>query len=134
MNIFDDGEFERLLVVGFHHDDRRLVQARPLRRSPAPLPGYDFIGVDESWRRAREDWLDNALLLDRGCEIVELGLIKTLAWIAWIGAKKFDRNLLLSAGAGVGLILAVADEGGKAAPETGPEFVSRFGRFHHLRS
>src|SRR3978361_1213562 len=61
LDILNEGDFESFLVAEFTHDRRDFVEARPLRRAPAPLAGDDLEAMAV---RADDDRLDDAARLD----------------------------------------------------------------------
>src|SRR6202171_5302425 len=131
LDVFDDRELERLPVVGLEGDDRHLMQSGSLRRPPAPLTGDNFVSVRDPCQRAREKWLNDAFFLDRGGQLVEGFFTEISTRVAWIGAEKFDRNLLLAARArGGGECLRAAKQGGKPAPEPRRRGFDGFTGFH----
>ena len=69
------------------------MRARPLGGSPAPLAGDDLVRVGDAGNGANEDRLNDPALLDRGGELVELGIVEALARIAWIGTQELDRGV-----------------------------------------
>jgi hypothetical protein len=85
LHVFDDGELERLRVRRFDEHDRNVMQARPLRGAPAPLPRDDLIHVFRSTERAHHDGLDDAALLDGHGKLIELDIREVAARIARIG-------------------------------------------------
>ncbi len=97
LHVFDDGDLERLAVAGLDDDDRDLVQPRPLRGPPAALAGDDLVSVRDAGNGADDDRLDDAALLDRGGELVELRVVEALARVARIGAQELDRRLARAA-------------------------------------
>src|SRR6185437_5703355 len=92
LNIFDDGDFERLGVVHVAYDDRHLVELRHLRGAPAPFAGDDFIGIGLAANRARQNRLQHALLSDGIGKIVELVRREALARLQFVRAQKRDRK------------------------------------------
>src|SRR3977135_3629791 len=62
LDILKEGDFERFLVAEFANDGRDFVQARPLRRAPAPLAGDDLEAMAV---RADDDRLDGRGELDQ---------------------------------------------------------------------
>src|SRR5262245_3426547 len=58
--IFDNGIFERLRVICFHHSDRHVMQARTLRGAPSPLSGDDLEVI--ALECAHHDRLNDATL------------------------------------------------------------------------
>ena len=93
LNIFDNGKFERLLVVRFDKNDRHVMQPGTLCGAPAPFAGDDLVNVCEAGDSARKDRLDDALLADRGDEVFEILIVESLARIARIGPQECERNL-----------------------------------------
>src|SRR6202048_558875 len=71
LDVFDDRELERLPVVGLEADARHFMQSGALRRSPAPLPGDDFVAIWSARHGAREKRLNDAFFLDRGGQLIE---------------------------------------------------------------
>ena len=95
LDVLDDRQFERFGVADVEHDDRNFMQARALRRAPAPLAGDDLVVVGAA--RPHHDRLDDAALADRVGELRKLGIGKQFARIARIGAHELDRHLALAA-------------------------------------
>ena len=120
LHVFDDRDFERFAVSGLDDDDRDLVQRGPLRGAPAPLAGDDLIGVGDAGNGADHHRLDQPALLDRGGELVELGVVEAFARVARIGAQELDRRLPRAGRErGRGLVRA-AEQGRQSPPEARP--------------
>ena len=92
LHVLDDGELERLAVGRFERHDRNVVQAGALRRPPAPLAGDDLVGILRPAHRPHHDRLDDAALLDRCRQVIELRLGEMPARIARIRLEIFDRH------------------------------------------
>ena len=122
LDILDDGEFERLAVADVGDDDRNFVLSGPLGGAPPPFAGDDLVGVGDARDRPHQHRLDDAALADRRRELLELCVVEALARVARIGAQEFDRRLADPAAdcGGLGRIRRGPEQGGQAAPETGP--------------
>src|SRR4051794_33729359 len=125
LHVLDDRKLERFAIAYFEQYDRDIMQARALRRAPAPLACNDLIGVLRSGDRAHDHGLDDAAFLDRRRQIIELRFQKIAAWISRIGPHIFDRHAALIARAfgcrGFGP--HVTHQRGKAAPQSRSAFV-----------
>ena len=119
LHVFDDGEFQRLPVGRFHHDDRHVVLIGALRRAPAPLAGDDLEAV-VARGLAHDDRLDDAVLADRGGKLVELGVGKGAARVARIGFQVFDRRAprLARRIGRLAFLADIADQRSKAASQS----------------
>ena len=134
LDVLDNGDFERLLVVGFDRDDRHVVQGGTLGRPPAPLASDDLVGIGGARHGAHENGLDDAFLTDRVRQLFEIVFVEDGARVAWIGAQELDRHPLLATGADQrrAFLAGIADEGRKAAAETRTGFLLH--SFHHGQS
>ena len=121
LDVFDDGDFQRLAIAGFDNEDRHFVQAGALGGAPAALAGDDLVGVGDARDRPHEDGLDDAALADRGGELVEFVVGEGFARIARVGAQEFDRRLASAAAraAGVGSWPASPSRAAKPRPRRG---------------
>ena len=124
LDVFDDGDLERLAVAGLEHEDRDFVLSRPLRGPPAPFAGDDLIGVRDAGNGADQHRLDDAAFPDRGGQLLELGIVESFARIARVRAQKLDRRLVGAARQDdrFGLFRRGAQQGCEPSPETGPVF------------
>ena len=124
LDIFDDGDFERLAVAGLEHDDRDFVLPGPLGGPPAPLAGDDLVGVGDAGDGANQHRLDDAALPDRRGQLLEFGVVEALARIARVRAQELDRRLAGAARERDSLrfVRRGAEQSGEPAPETGPLF------------
>ena len=93
LNILDNRDFERSVVVQLPDQGRYDGQARLLRRPPAPLTGDDFIRVRIAGRGPHQDRLQHALVADRGFELRDLGLGEVSARLVRIGMDELQRDL-----------------------------------------
>jgi hypothetical protein len=124
LDVFDDGDLERLAVAGLEHDDRDFVLPRALGGPPAPLAGDNLIGVRDAGNGAHQHRLDDASFPYRSGQLLELDVIEPFARVARVRAQEFDRRL---AGAArqrgrFGLLRRGAQQGCEPSPETGPVF------------
>ena len=131
LHVFDDGDFERLAVAGLDNDDRNLMQARPLRGPPATFAGNDLISIRRAGDGADDDGLDDAALLDRGGEFVELRIVEALSRVARIGAQEFDRRLAGAARQFRLLQVRAPQQSRQSPPEAGPVFDGAADVFGH---
>ena len=58
LDVFEDREFQGGPVVDLDDDHRHLIEARPLRRPPAPLAGHDLEGTGHVGQGPHDDRLD----------------------------------------------------------------------------
>ena len=126
LHIFDDGDFERLPIVGLDDENRDFVLSGPLRRPPAPFAGDDFIGVVDPRDGADHHRLDHAALPDRVGEFIEFGVVKPPAGVARVRAQELDRRLSDPARRSEGgrVLPRRAEERGKASSQTRARFGS----------
>ena len=72
LDVLDDGQFERLAVAHLAHHDRHVVQLGQLGGAPAALARHDLVSVGFAGDRPHQDRLQNALLLHRLGEVVQI--------------------------------------------------------------
>src|SRR5690349_24298660 len=82
LDILDERQLRDGRFVDLANDCRNRVQARPLRRSPAALPGDD---LEIFPFRAKQDRLKHASLSDRIGELIERILVELNSWLVRIG-------------------------------------------------
>lgn len=93
-----------------------------MRRAPAPFAGDDLISFVTDG--AHDDRLNDPVLTDRACKVLELGLIELPAGVARVTGNELDRDPPIGAdggggsSAGVQRLIHFADQSGKAATQT----------------
>ena len=93
LHVFDQRDLEQLLVVELPHNDGNRMQPGLLRRAPAPLAGNDLEArLARPRRRPDDQWLDQSLLADGACELVELVRLEILARIQAARPHLMDRH------------------------------------------
>jgi hypothetical protein len=90
LDIFDNGNFECRLVIDIAYNEGDLYQASELGSPPTSFAGYDFVAIDSDG--TRHDRLNDTMLTDRCCEIMELRFIEVASRVLWIPGDKLDRN------------------------------------------
>jgi hypothetical protein len=132
LNILDNGDFERLLVIGLDGQNRHFMKAGALRRPPAPLSRDDFISIRDAGNGPRQDRLNDAFRSDRISQFLEFCFVELMARIARIGAQKLNWDFLLPPRAlhGAGLFSRFTDQGRQSATEPGTRFVCHGRGFH----
>src|SRR5215831_11912331 len=83
---------EHLIVSGAAHDDRDVLQARTLARPPAPFAHDQLIAPRHDL--ADHHRLQQPDLLDRGCQLVQVVLIKAPSRLAWVRGNGTNRHFL----------------------------------------
>jgi hypothetical protein len=91
LQILDEGQFEDGAVVRFPQDDWNFLQAEKLRGSPAPFAGDQF---EMALAFSDNQWLNNALFLDRVSQLTQGLRGKVLAGLEGAGANAIERNAL----------------------------------------
>src|SRR5439155_20050569 len=92
LDIFDERQLEDLPIrVDWYvaHNDRHLEQARALRGAPSALARDDSIEIANPLHQNR---LNDAVLLDGPCELVELCIIHPGARLLLVGREQIDVN------------------------------------------
>src|SRR4029077_15333973 len=122
LHVLDDGDFERLAIADLDEEHRHVVQARALRRAPAPFAGDDLVLIDRAAHRAHQDRLNDAALADRRHKLLELGFREGAARVARIRFDEFDRPGALTARSleHRGFVADIADQCGQSAAEARP--------------
>ena len=122
LDVFDDGELERLAVTRLDEQDGHLVQAGTLPGPPATLSGDDLVNIRHARQGPHQDRLDDALLADGPRQVLELLLVKALAGIAGVRAQELDGNAALPARAldSRDLLAHITDKGRQATSKTRP--------------
>src|SRR5271157_2993211 len=107
LDIFDDRDFERFAITCFHHNNWNVMLSRPLGRAPPTLASDNLIPFGDLRDRANQDGLDDATLLYRRGQIVELCIIELLARITRVWSETlngcFSRSALNGDGFGTSL-------------------------------
>ena len=89
-HVLDEGERERLALIGAAHDCGHGLEASLIGRTPAALAGDDLVAA--VGRRAHDDRLHDAVLLDRPCEVVERVLVEGPARLARVRLHLINRQ------------------------------------------
>ena len=108
-------------VVDLDDDHRHLVQAGLLRRAPAALAGDDLVFVRTCRDRPHHDRLDDAAILDRLGQLLQIRIVERLSRVARVRAQELHRHrarheaLALD---GAHLVPDLADQGGQSTSQT----------------
>ena len=92
LDVFDEGDFERLGVGEGADDDGHFMQARLLRRAPAPFAGDDLVLVGLARNGADNNRLEDAFFADRVGELVEQFGLEMFARLERVGTQERDRQ------------------------------------------
>src|SRR5262249_49190910 len=114
LDIFDQRERERSLIGHRANQGRNLFEARALGRAPAAFTGDDL--EVSSVDRAHQDWLHDALRLDRFGELRERGFVASRAWLIAAGANLVDRERMERVSSG--WLVCSGQQGVESAPKT----------------
>ncbi len=90
LEVLDDRDLERGVVVDLLDQRRDRQQAGDLGRAPAALAGDQLVAVRSDW--ADEDRLEDAVLADRGGELVERLLVEGEPGLRGVRLDVIDRN------------------------------------------
>jgi hypothetical protein len=77
LDVFDERQLQSLAIIERANDDRHLMQARPLCRTPAPLAGDNLITLARRFR-SHEDRLHDAVFAYRGGECLQFVFLETM--------------------------------------------------------
>ena len=122
LQVLDEGDLDGLGIAEVAHHRRQFVEARPLRRPPAPLAGDDLIGRAAAAAAVcgpHHQGLDDALGTDRGGEALDLGLVEALARLIRLRRQMLDGDGEQRAVPRLasGLFNGFAEQGGEALAE-----------------
>jgi len=130
LNIFNDGEFERKLVISFDDNNGNIRQPGPLGRPPAALASDQFKYVWQIGQLPDDDRLDNAAFRDRGGKLLKIALREVPPRIAGIGTNKLNGDATLPTNVtGVAqrhIITGFANQGRQAAAKPRARFIRHF--------
>ena len=91
LNIFDERDFERFLLVKIPDDRRDAVKLSPLRSTPAPLARDD---LKAAAMRADDDRLDHTALGDAVGQLLQRAIIEMTARLFGMGVDQRDFDAL----------------------------------------
>ena len=119
LDVFDDGDFQRLVVGQFAHHHRHIVQFGELSGAPAALARHDLIAVRADG--PDQDGRQYTHFLDRGREVGQRLLIKGLAGLVAPRCQKRDRQrarIFFAYGLALHGGNFIADQRRESAPQT----------------
>src|SRR5690606_23352076 len=99
LDVLDQGERERRLVVGLAHDDRYFIQFGDARRPEAPLARDDLVAARPAVARLDgqgpdHDGLHHAVLADRSREFLDRAFVHPGAGLVAPGLQAPERQVL----------------------------------------
>ena len=97
LDVLDEGDFQRLAVAQFADEHGYVMNAGPLGGAPAAFAGHDFVLAAS--QRPDDDGLEQSLVADRACQILEITLGEVLARI--VGTRLQQVNGHVAQGAHV---------------------------------
>jgi hypothetical protein len=124
LNVFYDGEFERVSFACINDDYGNFVLSCALRSTPTSFSGDDFVVIWKLGDYSNKHWLDDPPFSNRVGEFIERGVVDSLTWIPRVRPEKLYwrcSRVKRTCGA-LRTILRRAKEGGKAAAEAKPIF------------
>jgi|SRR5690606_36629130 len=89
LHILNNRDLQRGPIVNIAYDNRDLMQARQLRRSPSALASNNLVAISN---RSNNNWLNNAMLTNGAGEILKIVLIKLSSRVSWIWPHMLYRN------------------------------------------
>ena len=116
LQVFDERELHRLLVIGLDDDDRHVGKPREPRRAPAALAGDDLIKAGR--QLADRQRLDDAVHADRLGERSELVRVEGFSGLQGIRLDLLQRQADRALRRRFGLLIDISEQGAKALAET----------------
>ncbi|MDR7145917.1 hypothetical protein J2X43_004126 [Rhizobium sp. BE258] len=121
LNVFNDRNFQRGLIVNIAHQHRDFYQPGKLRGAPASFAGYNLKPAFGGC--ANDDRLNDTVLANRARKVMKLAIIEKPTRVARVAANKFDWNQPVSAHIRLFTLdgqrlIHFADKGCKTAPQT----------------
>ena len=90
LEVLDDGDLERRVVIDLFDHGRHGLQAGPAGGPPAALAGDELVAT--ALAGTDQDRLEDAMLADRGREVVQGGFVQRRAGLVGIGVDAVDRH------------------------------------------
>jgi hypothetical protein len=89
LDVFNESDFQRLVIGQLTDDNRHIVQPCDLGRPPAAFPGNDFIIFRMAGTGPHQDGLQQAAALDGVRQAVQFSFVEALARLQAAGGQAF---------------------------------------------
>src|SRR6185369_5164625 len=113
--VLDERDLQRAAIIQTAQDDRHFMELRQLGRAPAALAGDDLEMTAQAVMWPHQDRLQDAVLLDRLRQRLQLFRSEAAARLIAPGMQKVDRHAAL--GPEIGRRLFAAEQRRQAAAE-----------------